>query len=584
MATKAGQKITDIKELGTLKESDIARIGGDIFRRDLAKEQEFAKSIDPASKDFNKFVYARSVNQASNIPHLADIAKIGTGPKITPGTTQEDTVIGADTMGADQDLTLPAVGEDVDTGADIVGGAEETIAAGEAKIKELQDYADSLTLEKTETQEQRDEIGEAMSDLLGQQANKATDQLDAEEARNLPQLKADYASLNTQIRTRLAEYNSLKVDIENRPITMSSIIGQQAQVEKKKLAEIGLLQARASGLAGEIDTAQAQADRAIDLKYSTQETTLKIYQAQLDLLKDTIGEERQVLLTAQQAMLDAEKQRVQDLKDNEKTVQNIALQALANGADSSLVGQIQRANDAVSATQIAGDLAFKNGWSYVATPAERDRLIAQGYEITQSGGRTYVRQPQLEDKKTSVQTVGGRKVLIDTQTGETIKDLGSSKTPGSGTGTTKGFKFSSDDKGRLLAVDFTNDEITQIQSDINEFGIETTLQGMPENQVKAIRDIAGGVTPTQAGKGKIGEFLTDDFINDDFLDGITAEAEDLFPREDFNKVLDLKSTEDKKHQAAIDKHVQAELKKLRDKRDRLRTAGFSDEDINKQLD
>ena len=58
MATKAGQRISDINELGTLQESDLARIGTDIYRRDLAKEQETAKTINPADKDaFNRAVY-----------------------------------------------------------------------------------------------------------------------------------------------------------------------------------------------------------------------------------------------------------------------------------------------------------------------------------------------------------------------------------------------------------------------------------------------------------------------------------------------------------------------------------------------
>ena len=71
-------------------------------------------------------------------------------------------------------------------------------------------------------------------------------------------------------------------------------------------------------------------------------------------------------------------------------------------------------------------------------------------------------------------------------------------TGGGGGGTTNAFKFSSDDTGRLLNVGFTSADAKQIQSDINEFGVDVTVADMPENQAKAIRDIASGVTPTQA--------------------------------------------------------------------------------------
>ncbi|MEA2036245.1 MAG: hypothetical protein U9O94_01965, partial [Nanoarchaeota archaeon] len=44
MATQAGQRISSPEELSTLGEGDIARVGKDIYRRDLAREQEFAKT------------------------------------------------------------------------------------------------------------------------------------------------------------------------------------------------------------------------------------------------------------------------------------------------------------------------------------------------------------------------------------------------------------------------------------------------------------------------------------------------------------------------------------------------------------
>jgi hypothetical protein len=43
---------------------------------------------------------------------------------------------------------------------------------------------------------------------------------------------------------------------------------------------------------------------------------------------------------------------------------------------------------------------LKEGWTYVSTPAERDNLKSQGYQITQTGGRTYAKAPVSIKRKT----------------------------------------------------------------------------------------------------------------------------------------------------------------------------------------
>lgn len=68
---------------------------------------------------------------------------------------------------------------------------------------------------------------------------------------------------------------------------------------------------------------------------------------------------------------------------------------------------------------------------------------------------------------------------------------------GSGSPSVKGFKFSSDDTGRMLAVGFTQADLPKIESDINEFGVPATVEGMLPEQAEIIQNIARGTTPTQ---------------------------------------------------------------------------------------
>jgi len=72
--------------------------------------------------------------------------------------------------------------------------------------------------------------------------------------------------------------------------------------------------------------------------------------------------------------------------------------------------------------------------------------------------------------------------------------------PATTTTTTGGIKFSSGDIGRISITGLSGQEISQIESDINEFGWNETKKGLEDDQIKAIENVLSGVTPTQAGK------------------------------------------------------------------------------------
>lgn len=365
--------------------------------------------------------------------------------------------IGADELSSGvDDINLPTGDIDTSSTASIIASAGQT-------SKTIQDYIDMLKTEKTENEKEYENILDKYLDDLEKTGDKATDQLTAEEKFKVNELSQQLAEINDDILTKVAEYEALKTEQEGKPISMNSIIGAQAQIEKKMASEIGLLQARALGLQGRLKSAQASADRAVDLKYSQIENNIKIYEAQLNALTPILNKEESIRAQAQALMLADQKQKIADAKAEEKQIQSLALQAINAGAGQDIVDSISNSgsyNEALSK------------YSQIETTPERD---------------------------TQVVTAGGRSLLINKQTGETIRDLGGAyKTSGGGSGTTlSSFKFSSDDVGRLLAVGFSNTEANQIQKDINEYGVDITVEGLPENQAKAIRNIASGITPTQ---------------------------------------------------------------------------------------
>lgn len=84
----------------------------------------------------------------------------------------------------------------------------------------------------------------------------------------------------------------------------------------------------------------------------------------------------------------------------------------------------------------------------------------------------------------------------------TTKRAALGKTP-KGEGAAGTYKFSQEQKTRLLGAGFDNQEIVDIQTDINEFGTDEVLQRLTGKQKQVMQDIFEGVTPTQARKASV---------------------------------------------------------------------------------
>lgn len=240
------------------------------------------------------------------------------------------------------------------------GGIEPTTSIERAIVNSanstLQDIIQQLTPPETALDKQQQTLLDNMASLTGEAANKAADQLTLEQSSGLPELRQQFAEINAKMLSKMAEYDALNADLEGKPITMNSIIGSQAQVTRVKAAEMGLLQAQALGLQGQIETAQSTVDRAIDLKYSTIEAKLDVYQAQLNALQPELNKQEQVQAAAQQVLLDRQKQAIADQKAQEQNIQNVMLQYIQDGGtDTNVMDQISNATSYTDAIKIYGE-------------------------------------------------------------------------------------------------------------------------------------------------------------------------------------------------------------------------------------
>lgn len=262
-----------------------------------------------------------------------DTSHFYTDPKTGTTYTSADvakqygvTVPSLDTLGTQTPLDVNSTLPKTDSNP-----ASTTVAGATSTTKSLQDYIKELTPPNTDTQNTADKLTSDISTLLGQDTGKDQAQADAEKAAGADVLKKQLVDLNAQILSRSAEYDATNTNLENpnNPqqlgIPMNAIIGQQAQVQKAKASEIGLLQARALGLQGQVQFAIDTATKAVDLKYAVIEDQLKVKQAQLKLLEPTLSKEEAVTAAALTRQYADQQQKIADEKQKAKDNLSLAI-------------------------------------------------------------------------------------------------------------------------------------------------------------------------------------------------------------------------------------------------------------------
>ena len=103
--------------------------------------------------------------------------------------------------------------------------------------------------------------------------------------------------------------------------------------------------------------------------------------------------------------------------------------------------------------------------------------------------------------------------------------------------------FSTKDMNRLIATGLAPNDITSIQNDIRDYGIDAVKEGLTEEQLRTVEQILGGITPTQA--QKLAEekaeaekvFLDKDYFKERFTSKQVGEKmRELYTEEELSKL------------------------------------------------
>jgi len=238
--------------------------------------------------------------------------------------------------------------------------ADSTAAGADSTAKSIQEYIALLTPPDSDDSKGVNTLIDTINTELEGLKGRGQAQLSEEEAQGVQIKKQLLQNAQNELNQKLAEYKSiqakyeaLNASVEGEAITMSSIIGQQAQVNRAmraelnvKASEIAMIQANVAGAQGNLDLAQEAADRAVDLKYEDTKDAIQIRLQQLELLQDELSKDEKIRTQAIELYLNQQQDALDLQRDNEKDKNSTLLNIMQkyNDAGITLKDTIESAN------------------------------------------------------------------------------------------------------------------------------------------------------------------------------------------------------------------------------------------------
>lgn len=316
----------------------------------------------------------------------------------TLGDQFDEGVIDSSTL----DNTPPTETSGVTTGKYTAQSPRETSDTSKTLQELIDEY---IALQEVDTEATRredtleDDLFKSFGELEGR-ADFATEQL---RLAGVAELKAELSKVKGNIRLKTAALEARLAEIGASPITQARRGGAAAAATRILQSEILFLQATAQFLMDDVNQGIATAQAAVDAKYNPILEKIDIQQQQLKLISDDADEDVTKYTNALNFALQKQADDVNTQKAVESAINGVlASYVNAGGKDQNVMDQIIGSGSEQEAIQIAGLNAPE------AAP----------------------------DLKTSIQTIGGRKVAVSLDSSGNVVnrvDLGSSSS-GSGSG------------------------------------------------------------------------------------------------------------------------------------------------------
>lgn len=258
----------------------------------------------------------------------------------------------------------------------------------------------NLQVEETANQKQARELSQSIASLLPQTAGQGQALAQAQDQLKINEMSKNLGDINSQILLKQADLNKDDValaqglqNIEDKPIAMEFITGQQASVQRQaqlarawKNAEINTLNARATALQGNISLAQQMAKDAVAQKYAPVYEALDIKQAQLKALDPLLSADEKKQASEQQIRTQFALQDIKQRQENESKIQELIMNGAQFGASQSLLTQASQAKTPMQAAMILGAYGGKDYLQNQKLRAEIAKISGVGSGGAVAGG------------------------------------------------------------------------------------------------------------------------------------------------------------------------------------------------------
>lgn len=190
--------------------------------------------------------------------------------------------------------------------------------------------------------------------MMNELAGKPAEAVRLEGEAGIPQTEAEIRDLQAKQSAETAQYIAQTQAIQNKPIALEFIAGQQGEVQRRYGIDALITSSLVQAKSGQLETAKASVDRALSLKYDPIEARIKTQEQILQFNYDNLDRADKKLADARLQVLNTQKEDLQQFKDIQtETVKT----ALASGASPDVISAIMNATSVADIGKIGGQYA-----------------------------------------------------------------------------------------------------------------------------------------------------------------------------------------------------------------------------------
>jgi hypothetical protein len=227
-----------------------------------------------------------------------------------------------------------------------------------------QQISQSADMDETNAKNDYKSLLASISGLQDQDANRSSDQINAENEQGIPGIAKNINDLEATARQTKLAYDMTPYSLQGqgRGISTGILRGQEAVKQRQVAIDNLVANSDLEAARGNLTLAQTLADRAVAAKYDPIEKKLQNQKEMLQSYQYLLTGAQQKAATAKTNLINLQLKQLEDKKAQEDGINNVRLAIAKNGGDPSI---IKNATTVGEALDMAGKSLTEHGYQYV---------------------------------------------------------------------------------------------------------------------------------------------------------------------------------------------------------------------------